>query len=268
MMKIIAVYLFCLFGILLCPHKVSSQMKKDFKVYNALLYKNTPDLSKYGFSPINVIYEDGVITTNSNYKRGEFNWRYIDFKKVLQESQKSKNENIPVVLDVEYWGHLLAMDPQKTNKNAEDTFVTLLNLYREIDDKNQVAIFHYGVVSKRINNAANVVFPSFYTHSSSRQEWVSMIKYWLDNLKKTGNKNPIYVFIWPQYNPQPGLTNLGFKFIDINFWRFQLETLYPLCDGIVIWSHKVDENGREIYFNEKMPWFQETLKFMKKYNIK
>ena len=77
---------------LLIPSNIYSQ-KKDFKVFNALLFKNTPDLSEYGFSKINMIYEDGVITTNSQFKKGEFEWRYIDSNKVLKESEKSKFEN-------------------------------------------------------------------------------------------------------------------------------------------------------------------------------
>ena len=55
------------FLVLLLPFNLYPQ-KKDFKVFNALLFKDTPDLTEYGFSKINMIYEDGVITTNSKYK--------------------------------------------------------------------------------------------------------------------------------------------------------------------------------------------------------
>ena len=80
-----------------------SQERKDFKIFNALLFKETPNLHEYGFSEINMIYEDGVISTNYRKEKGDFEWRFVDFKKVLKESNKSKNSiNIPTVLDVEY----------------------------------------------------------------------------------------------------------------------------------------------------------------------
>jgi hypothetical protein len=41
----------------------------EFKVFNALLFKDTPSLTEYGFSEINLIYEDGVISTNYKKRR-------------------------------------------------------------------------------------------------------------------------------------------------------------------------------------------------------
>lgn len=265
-MKLFLFYVTIL-GAFLLPNNIYSQ-KKDFKIFNALSFKETPNLIEYGFSEINMIYEDDVITTNSNYKKGEFEWRYIDHKKILRESNKSKlnKKNVPTVLDVEYWGSRLYRS--STKKRAEDIFVQLLNEFRENDSKSMVSVFHYGVFSKRILDASNVVYPCFYTHSEDRKEWLNMVKYNLNKLRKMNNRNvPVYVFIWPQYNPVPSKHNLGFSFVDVDFWRLQLETLYPLCDGIVIWSHYRDAKGENIYFEESMPWFQETLKFMKKYNI-
>lgn len=263
-MKIIT---FIIVAISFFPVHGVSQDKKDFKVFNALLFKNTPDLSEYGFSDINVIYEDGVITTNSSFKRGEFDWRYIDEAKVISESNKSKvNKNIPVVLDVEYWGGRLYRS--STRKKAEDIFVELIEKYRSNDSTSMVSVFHYGILSKRILDESNVVFPCFYTHSDDRKEWLNMVKYNLNNLKKINSKNlPVYVFIWPQYNPVPERHDLGYRFIDKEFWRFQLDSLYELCDGVVIWSHHRDSEGKTVFFDEKMEWFQETLDFINKNSI-
>lgn len=254
-----------LFSLTIFP---SSSQKKEFKIFNALLFKDTPNLTEYGFSQINLIYEDGVISTNYYNNKGDFDWRYIDSKKVLKESDKSKLEkNIPTVLDVEYWGSRLYQS--STKKRAEDIFVQLLNEYRENDSTSLVSVFHYGVFSERILKASNVVYPCFYTHSEDRKEWLNMVNYHLSRLKKMNTNNvPVYVFIWPQYNPVPSRHNLGYTFLDSDFWRFQLETLYELCDGVVIWSHYRDEKNKQIYFDENMPWFKETLKFIEKYDIK
>ncbi len=261
-------YIFIIILFVLIPlMQLSSQNKKDFKIFNALSFKETPDLSKYGFSKINLIYEDGVISTNYKLKKGDFNWRFIDFTKILKEANKSKTEkNIPVCLDVEYWGKYLY--DKNTKNDAEEIYVTLINIYRTIDSKSLVSVFHYGAISKKINGVSNVVYPCYYTHNNDHKQWISMVKNGIKSIQKQNVNNPIYVFIWPQYNPNQSKHDLGYKFIEPDFWRLQLETLYPLCDGIVVWSHYKDENGNLIYFNEKMPWFQETIKFIEKYDIK
>lgn len=100
----------------------------EFKVFNALLFKDTPSLTEYGFSEINLIYEDGVISTNYKKKKGDFSWRFVDFNKIAKEANKSKKiEKVPTVLDVEYWGHLLY--DAKTKKEAEEIYLQLIKLY-------------------------------------------------------------------------------------------------------------------------------------------
>ncbi|HBT84776.1 MAG TPA: hypothetical protein DEB12_02570 [Porphyromonadaceae bacterium] len=257
--------LLILLSILLLPWNMYSQ-EKDFKVFNALLFKETPDLSKYGFSKINMIYEDGVISTNYHKKKGDFSWRFVDFNKIAKEANKSKKlMYVPTVLDVEYWGHRLYNG--KTKKEAEEVYLQLIKLYRTLDPNSLVSVFHYGAISTDIYNASNVVYPCYYTHGTNRNEWIAMVKNGISAIKKRNKKLPIYVFIWPQYNSIPSKHDLGYKFVEPDFWRLQLETLYPLCDGVIIWSHYKDENRKDIYFDKEMPWFKETLKFIEKYNI-
>jgi hypothetical protein len=115
------------FLVLLLPFNLYPQ-KKDFKVFNALLFKDTPSLTEYGFSEINLIYEDGVISTNYKKKKGDFSWRFVDFNKIAKEANKSKElMYVPTVLDVEYWGHLLY--DAKTKKEAEEVYLQLIKLY-------------------------------------------------------------------------------------------------------------------------------------------
>ena len=100
----------------------------EFKVFNALLFKDTPSLTEYGFSEINLIYEDGVIFTNYKKKKGDFSWRFVDFNKIAKEANKSKElMYVPTVLDVEYWGHMLY--DTKTKKEAEEVYLQLIKLY-------------------------------------------------------------------------------------------------------------------------------------------
>lgn len=243
-----------------------AQNSKDFKVFNALLFKETPDLNQYGFSRNNMIYEDGVISTNYHKEKGDFSWRFVDSNKIAKEARISKElNNVPTVLDVEYWGHMLYN--ANTKKEAEDVYLQLIKLYRAMDPNSLVSVFHYGAISTDIYNASNVVYPCYYTHGTIKNEWIAMVKNGISAIKKHNKKLPIYVFIWPQYNPIPSKHDLGYKFVEPDFWRLQLETLYSLCDGVIIWSHYRDENGKDIYFDKEMPWFKETLKFIEKYNI-
>ena len=209
-----------------------SQNKNDFKIFNALLYKNTPDLRNYGFSKINMIYEDGVISTNYKFKKGDYNWRYIDFTKIMKEARKTEIKKIPVCLDVEYWGKYLYN--KTTKSNAEDIYENLINMYRVIDSKSLISVFHYGAISERIYNASNVVYPCYYTHSTNRNEWISMVKNGINKIKKRNKNLPIYAFIWPQYNPDHSKHDLGYSFIEPDFWKLQLETLYPLKNSCLV----------------------------------
>lgn len=254
-----------LFFILIFFSSSSIGQTKDFKVFNALLFKNTPyDLTEYGFSKFNIIYEDGVISTNYHEKntKSPF-WRYVDYQKVGKQARLSRlNKNIPTCLDVEHWD----LNNSKTRQYGENQYVSLINSYRSLDKNSMVSVFHYGAISQKINSSSNVVFPAFYTDSSDFTAWKAKVIYFMNNLKKMNNKNPVYAFIWPQYNPT-NKTNLGFKFIERDLWRRQLEFLYQNCDGVVIWSHYRDQNNKNIYFNTNMPWFVETRNFIKKYNI-
>ena len=147
-------------------------------------------------------------------------------------------------------------------------YVNIIDSYRANDSKSLVSVFHYGVLSEKIFNASNVVYPCYYTHSKNRNEWESMAQNSISQIRAHNKKVPIYAFIWPQYNPEPKYQDLGYKFIEADFWKLQLETLYPLCDGVVIWSHYRDEKGETVYFDYNMPWFQETIKFIKSHHIR
>lgn len=234
-----------------------------FKVYDAILYKNKPNLTDRGFNNINVIYEDGILSTNykEENKRSRY-WRFIDFPKLKKEAIKSNKQNIPVVLDIEHWKIEDPLDKEYATKQ----YYEIISNYRKIDTRNLISVFHYSSISQPLYNISNVIYPAYYTHSDNYQEWENMVRYSIRRMKKMGNK-PIIAFIWPQYNEVPDRHDLGFKFVDREFWRKQLELIYKLCDGVVIWTHYKDHLGNKIEFSENMPWYIETLNFMNDYDI-
>jgi len=257
-----------LLGFLTLGYLVHGQdpIKKNFKVYNALLFKNTPDLTNYGFSKINMVYEDGVISTNYHVTDlKDTARRFIDYPKIAKAASSAKaSYMVPTCLDVEHW----SLYDKKNYNYAVNKYVDLIKSYRKVDYNSLVSVFHYGSISQDIYNSSNVIYPCYYTHSSNINEWIAMVKNSILKIKKFGGKKPIYAFIWPQYNPEPGRNDLGYTFIDREMWKIQLETIYNLCDGVIIWSHYRDQNGNNIYFDVNMPWFQETLSFIKRHKIK
>lgn len=234
--------------------------KKDFKIYNAILFDGTPSLEQYGILDFTMLYEDELVTTNSKIKNSKApERRYVDNQKVIKEAQKSVEKNLPVCLDAEYWN----MYKKDQKEYSVARYLELLNSYRSIDNKNLVSIFHHGATSKAIYDASNVVYPAFYVQTDQMKDWYDKVNYWVRNIKKFGSSKPVYAVIWPQYNTSKKNLNQPFSMIDKKLWRAQLEYLYQRCDGVVIWTHYRDENGKRIQFDEKSPWFKETLAFIK-----
>lgn len=251
---------YALLCVLLCLTFSSIAQKKDFKIYNALLFDETPSLERYGIQDFHIIYEDGLITTNYKVKDTKAPLRrFIDIEKIMYQANESVKKNIPVCLDVEHWN----LNDKSERSYSTDRYLELLNAYREIDSKNLVSVFHYASMSKEIYDASNVVYPAFYFQTDNMQDWYDKVNYFLRNVKRYGGDKPVYAFIWPQYNTNKSQKNKPYSMIDTLTWRKQLEYLYERCDGVVIWSHYRDEDGNRIKFDEKDPWFVETLKFIK-----
>lgn len=78
--------------------------------------KNVPDFEEQGFSKINVIYEDGVVSTNYHVKNEKaLERRFIHYVKIKNKATLSNKEKIPVVLDVEHW----SLYSKDTKRQAE-----------------------------------------------------------------------------------------------------------------------------------------------------
>lgn len=242
-----------------------AQEKPNFPIFDAILCKNKPDLSIYGFRKFNLIYEDGVISTNYHDKDARSpNRRFLDSKKIIAAGNLSRRSvTVPTCLDVEHWN---LSDPSLRDSSTSK-YVSLIKSYRKIDPKSLVSVYHYGAISEPIYNVSNVVYPSYYTFEANINVWIGMVDNSMKVIKARSKRRPVYAFIWPQYSPNPKSPSLGYKFLDRKIWRLELEKLYKLCDGIVIWSHYIDDKGNQVNFDVNMPWFQETLQFMKDHKL-
>jgi hypothetical protein len=114
---------------------------------------------------------------------------------------------------------------------------------------------------RRLAAEVDVVYPSLYTPSADRSDWVLYAQANIAEARKYGK--PTIPFVWPQYHDTvPGLSAI---YMPINFWELQLNTLYPLSDGIAVWGSVISQNGGWDTWNTGKEWWQFTKGFAKTY---
>jgi hypothetical protein len=253
--------------------------EKPFVVFNSLHYRNTPDLSKEGFHNIRLIYEN-KLTIPPRFGIGE---RLFSASSIISAASLSKGEpNTPVSMDIESWKLSTEavqkyMEAIRVFRNASPHskiglygFIPFANklLYQSIDTNDPKLRIRWENMQKQAIPVAKVVdifMPSLYTWGKDINAWKSTARIAIQQARSTNSSTPIYVYIWPQYysNNQP----YALQFIDTKTWQIELDTLYQLADGIIIWSSDKNAQGKPIQFSTSMPWYVTTVSFMKRHNI-
>lgn len=273
---------FCLLMLVIAPFTFSQS--KKFEVFNALLYRNTPNLESYGYKKINLFYEEDLMNLDKGQKGGNS----INYSKIKKAALKSiKNPDIPVCLDVESW------QLDDSNRFAsKKMYLEILRYFKKVNKYSKVGF--YGVFPmdsphadysfnspiredvimpkwhesnnyvKDIGKKMDIYFPVFYTRMKDENTWEKIVIEKVNKIKEVNKNAKIYGFVWPQYYSDDGY----YKFIESNVWKRQLEVVYKYCDGVVIWSHYLGENKKTIDFSYEMDWFKETNKFIKEKRIK
>lgn len=268
--------------------KNSNTYKESFKVYDALLFKNKPDLYEIGLSKINMIYDDSImIYENSNLNSAKVSNSKLD--KII----KKLSPKYPICVDVETWSFekeyfnesvkkysmLLSIIKNKHNY-AEigyygqfpyadlNLYISDFNLYGRRNNSNWIEEWlRINNNLQPIINKSNVAFPSCYTRTQNKEMWFAIFKKQIGYIKKISPKIKIYPFIWPQYY-SPG-SSFDQKYLDEEMWRFQLETIYQYCDGVVLWSpHIYLKDRKNNNWSPKESWWLATREFIKIKNIK
>ncbi|WET70813.1 hypothetical protein [Sphingobacterium sp.] len=250
-----------------------SKGSKNFLIYDGILYKK-PDLGKYGLRKINVIYEDSLLD------KGKINYTKLD-----NEIQKAKKNSDLICLDIESWD----LRDEKYKENGKK-YIYILNyfkqrlpgrkigyygmlpyrdayLYNQRSGANSIKRINYVDQWEKMNNnlnfitqAQDIAFPSFYTRNKSMELWTWVTQKQIAKLKAINPDIPVYGFIWPQYWNK--------EFISGSDWAYQLEVLYKICDGVVIWNPPFNIDDRKtIQWDSQREWWKETLKFIKRHNI-
>jgi len=258
----------------------AEQLPKKFPVYDALVYKNKPDLSKYGLSTIRLVYADEL--WNKLTKDGHLINAYIkpeepDPERIAEVAKEFKPDMV-VCIDIEHWS---VKGNQKDTERSILKFNQVTSIVRNNSPK--VTFGYYGGFPitewwtaiggagkmkflewqasnnklTKIAENVDIVFPSLYAYYPDQKNWE---KFAIEIIKESKKyKKKVFVFLWPRYQlvGQVNGNDTG-QYIPIDFWRMQLEVSKKYADGIVIWGGYREE------WDENAPWWIETRKFISK----
>ena len=258
----------------------TAQSVRAFELFDATLYKAKPSLVATGLRPITVIYAGQIWGPDESRKE------LPKHSRVINRIVKIPPEQRLVVLDFEHWPlqgyRYRPWIYSQSISRLIDTF-DMFKAYRpslRFGYFAQIPVCHFKRAIlppghpdhviwqndvRRVKPLAakvDVIFPSAYTYNDSREDWKKFISVSIAEAKQI-YQGEIYPFIWPQfYNRRPTPENLQAQYIDPDFWKFQLETLFTLVDGVVIWGGWDFKNKQAARWDESAPWWRITKKFL------
>ncbi len=245
----------------------------EFKVYDGTRFRDKPEMTQYGFTPIKVIYQM-MLWDKPMSEVGQ--WE-LPSKTLVSEwaESASKVNNELAIIDIEHW-------PTKgTDEEVQQSiqnYSTVYAWFKEAQPGMQFGYYDMVPVKnywsyptderlqiwqsrndklKPLADKVDALFPQLYTFSQDQDAWVNSAKYYLKEAKRISGDKPVYAFLWPQYIGKDDSSIHG-VYIDEGFWRTQLETARQYADGVVIWfPYKTEwqeaSNG---------PWWEVTKEFL------
>jgi hypothetical protein len=264
-----------------CDCADSACNPKSFTLFNAMHYNQTPDLSTSGVHNFYLVYPNHLIHPDPNNQSDLI--PYPDSIQALAARLLGLS-SIPVSFDIESWSYSSSQLPTTISN-----LLQVMDIFRQVNPVSKIG--YYGVVPndaytwqniqpagsakyikwQQLNAALTPIadsvdyfFPSFYTFDNDTASWRALVNATLDETHRYSRSIPIYAYVWPQYHDgQPN----QLEFVDTTVWRYELETLYNLADGIVIWSSNKGPNGSVLAWDESQPWWQVTQSFIREHGI-
>lgn len=244
--------------------------KTNFKARDATRFRENPDLTKYGLPNITVVYEDSLFPSGAS--RSQPNTTYIANNTVPKV--RRQNPDI-IVIDIEAW-------PLKAGLSEAEVTATInkfkkvigvfrrelptvkIGIYLLLPERNWLAPcgdpgkaasrtkqWHDRNLKLRpLADAVDIIFPSLYTFYNDPKCWDTYAAANIKEARMYGK--PVWAFLWMKIH------TTGAN-IPASFWRQQLNTVYRLADGVVVWS-KASSTERWSY---TAPWWVQTADFLK-----
>lgn len=246
-----------------------SKTEKHFRIFDAMFYKNKPDLSKFGVEPISGVYAGAF--GSQWYKDA----KTLPQKESVQEAaRRARREAGIAFLDIEHWP--LKGDGQVVEENVR-RYSTVAQWFREVAPG--FSFGYYGVPPLRdywravkspastdrrswmeendrliaLAAVVDVFFPSLYTFYDDQVGWRQYAIAQIAETRRYAGRKPVYVFLWPQFHDSN--RRLKGTYLSRDFWKLELETAHEFADGVVIWG-----GGRG--WDEQAPWWEVTKSFL------
>ena len=268
------------------------KVKKEFSVIDSIHYPDKEDLSLYGMKDYTIFYIAKIWPKLR--KAGNVRPEPIPSDKRITTLVKNKTaDKSPVIYDIEHWPldirknvpRAAKDDLEAANKKivkaSMDKMIRIIKTSKKVNPN--VKYGYYSCIPLRdywspvngdpvkikewqaandylqpLADSLDVICPSLYTFYDNHASWQKYAKANIAEAKRLAKGKPIYVYLWPKYHNSN--KEYGNKFIDGDFWKLQLETVYNSgVDGIIIWDY-----SRGKAWNPQLPWWKETAAFLKR----
>jgi hypothetical protein len=247
-----------------------SAIAAEFKVYDGLGYVNKPDLGRYGIADMRLIGPGDWWGSGTTHDRAPT--RYEVQRALGYKTPESRM----IMIDIEHW-------PIRGTDYAVGQTASKLSQILQFQEEGDPSLTQglYAIIPARdywrasapvgssqyldwqkdnnrfaeVASKVEVLFPSLYTFYENRDGWKKYAIANINEARRMARGKPVYAVIWPQYhgsNP-----TVGWKYLPVDFWRMQLETVRQHADGVVFWG------GWQQPWNENAAWWQETKNFMR-----
>lgn len=244
--------------------------KKNFKLFHLVRYVNTPQNLMPYLHPTKIANERMLLNQDN-----------LPDTQAIKAFALSCKWDEPVTLDLETWPYYPA--PKLTN--TINDFLNVIMAFKSVNNTSPIGF--YGVPPKqayqwksidpvnnqrgyaswkkisdslgRVAEKLDIFLPSFYMYNPDTSSWRKMVDTTVAAIKRYHQHKPIYAYIWPQFHDK---STYSLQFIDTAIWKYQLRTLYDRIDGCIIWTSNKDSEGKIIYWDPNMLWWQATKAFM------
>ena len=228
---------------------------QKFPIFDNMAYKEKPDTSAEGMIPSNVIYEKQIWPDRQ--MAGAMPDRET-FESLVRSQAKNPG---PLVIDIEsFW----LRGPVELARHNMEILAKLADWAHEAVPHKVIGFYGTNTltdippanaaIAKELAGHVDAFFTPMYTFNDDRERWEKRAQSARDEARGLDAKKPLYFYVWPQYHVGSAR---ALRYVDGDFWKFQLETSRKYSNGIVLW-------GSNTYvWNVKSGWWEVTEEFAK-----
>jgi hypothetical protein len=276
-------------GLLLhCSLGNAQRPAAQFRVFDGTSYLQKPDLRRFGVLPLQIAYEPHLFRESPRNKATRDAMPPDDLMRAQVSAARGKHSDY-FVIDIEAWSVQSSRKYPAEVARSIARHSEVIAQVRRIAPDLKLGLFGslpvysryerliapegsepYADVTEDNNNlrplatAVDAIFPVGYTLTGNRGEWHRALVRQIGEARRLNPSVPLFVFLWPRYaDYAPAPEELRSQWIDRAYWRYQLDTVRELADGIVLWGGWDPQRNRAATWDSTAPWWHETVDFLK-----